>query len=141
VFKSQYGFLIEKDGVTMGRKTAIRRGGAVLASLLIGAIEPAGAASLVGGQTDDSVCDLGSASQNARKLSAAGDFIRAQCKNGQMLVGSGIVPAGGFDSEVVRLARTFCRMADIQTRRTQGNMAGLVMEIDEVRCTIEKLPT
>jgi hypothetical protein len=78
VFKSQYGFLIEKDGVTMGGKTAIRRGCAVLASLLIGAIEPAGAASLVGGQTDDSVCDLGSAPQNARKLSAAGDFIRAQ---------------------------------------------------------------
>ena len=125
----------------MGGKTAIRRGGAVLASLLICAIEPTGAASLVGGQTDDSVCDLGSASQNARKLSAAGDFIRAQCKNGQMLVGSGIVPAGGFDSEVVRLARTFCRMADIQTRRTQGNMAGLVMEIDEVRCIIGKLPT
>jgi hypothetical protein len=32
-------------------------------------------------------------------------------------------------------------MADIQTRRTQGNMAGLVMEIDEVRCIIGKLPT
>ena len=113
----------------------------MLASLLICAIEPAGAASLVGGQTDDSVCDLGSAPQNARKLSAAGDFIRAQCKNGQVLVGSGIVPAGRFDAEVVRLARTFCRMADIQTRRTQGNMAGLVMEIDEVRCIIGKLPT
>lgn len=112
----------------------------MLASLLICVIEPAGAASLVGGQTDDSVCDLGSATQNARKLSAAGDFIRAQCKNGQVLVGSGIVPAGGFDSDVVRLARTFCRLADIQTRRTQGNMAGLVMEIDEVRCSIEKLP-
>ncbi|ABM60729.1 hypothetical protein Veis_5043 (plasmid) [Verminephrobacter eiseniae EF01-2] len=125
----------------MGGKTAIRRGGAVLASLLICVIEPAGAASLVGGQTDDSVCDLGSAPQNARKLSAAGDFIRAQCKNGQVLVGSGIVPVGGFDSEVVRQARTFCRLVDIQTRRIQGNMAGLVMEIDEVRCTIGKLPT
>lgn len=113
----------------------------MLASLLICAMEPSGAASLVGGQTDDSVCDLGSAPHNARKLSAAGDFIRAQCKNGQMLVGSSIVPVGGFDSEVVRLARTFCRMADIQTRRTQGNMGGLVMEIDEVRCTIGKLPT
>jgi hypothetical protein len=86
-------------------------------------------------------CATWAAPQNARKLSAAGDFIRAQCKNGQVLVGSGIVPAGGFDSEVVRLARTFCRMADIQTRRTQGNMAGLVMEIDEVRCIIGKLPT
>ncbi|MCW5287483.1 hypothetical protein [Verminephrobacter eiseniae] len=113
----------------------------MLASLLICVIEPAGAASLVGGQTDDSVCDLGSAPQNARKLSAAGDFIRAQCKNGQVLVGSGIVPVGGFDSEVVRQARTFCRLVDIQTRRIQGNMAGLVMEIDEVRCTIGKLPT
>ncbi len=111
----------------------------MLASLFICVIEQAGAASLVGGQTDDSVCDLGSAPQNARKLSAAGGFIRAQCKNGQVL-GSGIVPAGGFDSEVVRLARTFCRLADIQTRRTQGNMSGLVMEIDEVRCSIEKLP-
>ncbi|MBC7207241.1 MAG: hypothetical protein H5U27_12065 [Methyloversatilis sp.] len=125
----------------MGRKIAIRRGCAVLASLLVCAIEPAGAASLVSGQTDDFVCDLGSAPQNARKLSAAGDFIRAQCKNGQVLIGSGIVPVGGADSDVVRLARTFCRMADIQTRRTQGNMAGLVMEIDEVRCIIGKLPT
>ena len=124
----------------MGRNAAIKRGCGVLASLLICVIEPAGAASLVGGQTDDSVCGLGSAPQNARKLSAAGDFIRAQCKNGQVLVGSGIVPAGGFDSDVVRLARTFCRLADIQTRRTQGNMSGLVMEIDEVRCSIEKLP-
>lgn len=113
----------------------------MLASLVFCAIEPAGAASLVGGQTDDSVCDLGSAPQNARKLSTAVDFIRTQCKNGQVLVGSGIVPAGGFDSEVARLARTFCRMADIQIRRTQGSMAGLVMEIDEVRCAIGKLPT
>jgi len=112
----------------------------MLASLLICAIAPASAASLVGGQTYDSVCDLGSVPQNARKLSAAGDFIRAQCKNGQVRVGSGIVPAGGFDSEVVRLARTFCRMADIQIRRTQGNMAGIVMEFDEVRCIIGKLP-
>lgn len=127
--------------MTMGEKTAIRRRCAVLASLLICAIEPAGSASLVGGQTDDSVCDLGRAPQNARKLSAAGDFIRAQCKNGQILIGSSIVPVGGADSDVVRLARTLCRMADIQTRRTQGNMAGLIMEIDEVRCTIGKLPT
>nr|WP_181392189.1 hypothetical protein [Laribacter hongkongensis] len=121
-------------------KTVIRRGTAVLASLLICAMEPTGAASLVGGQTDDSVCDLGRAPLNVRKLSAASDFIRAQCKKGQVLVGTGIVPAGGFDSEVVRLARTFCRMADIQTQRTQGDMGGLVMEIDEVRCTIGKLP-
>ncbi len=124
----------------MGWKEAIRRGCGVLASLVIFAIEPASAASLVGGQTDDSVCDLGSAPQNSRKLSVAGDFIRAQCKNGQVLVGSGIVPAGGFDSEVVRQARTFCRLADIQTRRTQGNMSGIVLEIDEVRCSIKKLP-
>ena len=53
----------------------------MLASLLIGAIEPAGAASLVGGQTDDSVCDLGSASQNARKIYEAGDFIPAPPEN------------------------------------------------------------
>lgn len=112
----------------------------MLASLLICAIEPAGAASLVGGQTDDSVCDLGSAGQNARKLPEAGDFVRAQCKNGQVLMGSSIVPVGGFDSDVVRLARAFCRMSEVQTRRTQGNMGGLVMEIDEVRCTIGKLP-
>ena len=113
----------------------------MLASLFICAIEPPGAAPPVGAQTAAAVRGAGSAPQNARKLSAAGDFIRAQCKNGQMLVGSGIVPAGRFDAEVVRLARTFCRMADIQTRRTQGSMVGLVMEIDEVRCTIEKLPT
>lgn len=111
-----------------------------MAGLLICAIEPAGAASLVGGQTDDSVCDLGRAPENARKLSVAGDFIRAQCKNGQVLVGSSIVPVGGFYSEVVRQARAFCRLADIQTRRTQSNMFGLAMEIDEVRCSIEKLP-
>ena len=55
-------------------------------------------------------------------------------------MGSGIVPAGGSDAEVVRLARNFCRVADIQIRRTQADMGGLIMEIDEVRCTIGKLP-
>lgn len=113
----------------------------MLASLLICAIEPAGAASLVGGQTDDSVCDLGRAPGNVRELSKAADFIRTQCKNGQVLMGSAIVPAAvAYESAVVLLARDFCRMSDIQTRRMQGNMAGLVMEIDEVRCTIGKLP-
>lgn len=73
------------------------------------------------------------------RFAEAADFIRVQCKNDQVLVESSIVPAGGFDSEVVRLARTFCRMAEIQIRSTQGNMAGLVMEIDEVRCAIGKL--
>ena len=73
------------------------------------------------------------------RFAETADFIRAQCKNDQVLVESSIVPAGGFDSEVVRLARTFCRLAEIQTRSTQGNMVGLVMEIDEVRCAIGKL--
>lgn len=126
--------------MTMGRKTAIRRVGGMLAAVVICAIQPAGAASLLGGQTDNSVCDLGTAPQNSRKIYQASDFIRAQCKNGQVLVGSGIVPAGGSDAEVVRLARSFCRVADIQIRRTQADMGGLIMEIDEVRCTIGKLP-
>ena len=38
------------------------------------------------------------------RFAETADFIRAQCKNDQVLVGSSIVPAGGFDSEVVRLA-------------------------------------
>jgi len=106
----------------MGRKTAIRRVGGMLAAVVICAIQPAGAASLLGGQTDNSVCDLGTAPQNSRKIYQAS------------------VPAGGYDAEVVRLARNFCRVADIQIRRTQADMGGLIMEIDEVRCTIGKLP-
>ncbi|GEC95825.1 hypothetical protein ZRA01_18980 [Zoogloea ramigera] len=42
------------------------------------------------------------------RFAEAADFIRAQCKNDQVLVVSSIVPASGFDSEVVRLERTFC---------------------------------
>ncbi len=64
------------------------------------------------------------------RFAEAADFIRAQCKNDQVLVGSSIVPASGFDSEVVRLERTFCRLAEIQTRLTQSNITGLVTEID-----------
>jgi len=55
-------------------------------------------------------------------------------------MGAGIVPVGGSEPEVVRLARSFCRVADIHIRRTQTDVGRLIMEIDEVRCTIGKLP-
>jgi hypothetical protein len=120
--KSQYGFLA---GTTAWRWAEKQQSGegvcAVLASLLIGAIEPAGAASWSAVKpTIPCATPQAAPLQNARKIYEAGDFIRAQCKNGQLLVGSGIVPAGGFDSEVVRLARTFCHMADIQASAHTG---------------------
>lgn len=132
-------------GKTPGRRpirpNTFRRGLALaLAGALIGTAVPAGAVARLGGQTDDSVCDVGATQQRNRDWPEVADFIRAKCKNGQLLMGSSVVPAGGFDSEITVLARGLCRIADIQARRTQGNMAGIVMEYDEVRCKLEKLP-
>lgn len=118
-----------------------RRGLALaLAGLLICPVAPAGAVSRLGGQTDDSVCDVGSTASRSREWPEAADFIRARCKNGQLLLGSSVVPAGNFDPEITVLARAFCRIADIQARRTAGSAGPLMMEFEEVRCRIEKLP-
>lgn len=119
-------------------KNALIQG--LLASLAIDVMSPVYAEARFGGQTDESVCDVGRTDQRSSKWPTGWEFVRAKCKNGQALMANGIVPVGGFDSEAVGLARAFCRMSDIQSRRTQGNMAGLVIENDEVRCTIEKLP-
>lgn len=112
--------------------------------IFTGFIGPTYAASLVDEQTDDSVCDLGHASKNTGKLSSLDkgvDFISSKCRNGQVLIGSSIVPASSSDSTVITLAKKFCMIADIQTKRTQIVLGGsLPMEIDEVRCTIKKLP-
>ncbi len=123
------------------RPNALQRGLALaLAGVLIGTSAPAGAAARLGGQTDDSVCDVGSTASRSREWPEAGDFIRAKCRNGQLLMGSSVVPAGNFDPEITALARAFCRIADIQARRTQGSAGPLIMAFEEVRCRIEKLP-
>ena len=125
----------------MGKNTAIMRGCAVLASLLICAIEPTGAASLLGGKTDDSVCDLGTTPENDQKLSVAGKFIREHCKNGQVLMGSRIAPDDRFaDSPVERLAVTFCSKVEIHNRRIPSDLPAVTMVIADVRCTIDFFP-
>ena len=98
------------------------------------------AESRLGGETDDSVCDVGATYKRHNTWPVAADFVRARCKNGQLLMGSSIVPAGGFDSEIKRLTRGFCRIADIQLQRTAGELLGIPTEFEEGRCKIEKLP-
>jgi hypothetical protein len=124
----------------MTKNATIRAVLVVLASIAIFTAMPVQAASRLGGQTDDSVCDVGKTWQRVNGVPATGEFVRTSCKNGQLLMGVSVAPAGDFDSEIVVLARTLCRIADIQTRRNQGDMGGIVMEYDEVRCKIEKLP-
>lgn len=123
------------------RPNTFRRGLALaLAGMLIGAAAPAGAVARLGGQTDDSVCDVGSTASRSQEWPVAAEFVRAKCKNGQLLMGSSVVPVGNFDPEIVVLARAFCRIADIQARRTAGSAGPLMMAFEEVRCRIEKLP-
>lgn len=132
-------------GKTPGRRPIrqnIHQAGLVLAlaGTLICAAAPAGAVSRLGGQTDDSVCDVGSTASRSREWPEAAEFVRAKCRNGQLLLGSSVVPAGNFDPEITVLARAFCRIADIQARRIAGSAGPLMMEFEEVRCRIEKLP-
>lgn len=98
------------------------------------------AVSRQGGATDDSVCDLGRTYERNRDNSWVGDFIKTQCKNGQLLIGSSVVPVGGFESEIMGLSKANCQIADIQARRFQGNAGPMGMEFEEVRCRITKLP-
>lgn len=120
------------------------RGWRGVAGLLAGAVVAAVAlgwvAARLGGETGDSVCDVGRTQEPGRDGARAGDFIRVQCKNGQMLVGSSVVPAGGFESEILGLAKRYCRVADIQVRRTHENAGPFLVEFEAVRCRIEKLP-
>lgn len=100
---------------------------------------PGWAASRLGGETDDSVCDVGPTYERSRDETRAGDFIRSSCRNGQVLIGASVVPAGGFESEIMRLAKANCRIADIQAQRVRRSTGPIFMEFDEVRCRIEKL--
>lgn len=118
--------------------------GASVMTVLVGALmasTPAAAVSRLGGGTDDSVCDLGSLEQRRADALGPGEFVKAKCKNGQLLMGKSVVPLGSSQSDIMNLARTYCRIADIQANRIRGDMMGLPMEWDEVRCRIEKLKT
>jgi hypothetical protein len=117
------------------------RGGLLAIATACIAIQ-SGAVARQGGTTDDSVCDLGRTYErtSTRDNSWIGDFIKAKCKNGQLLMGSSVVPAGGFESEIMGLSKANCQIADIQARRFQGNAGPITMEFEEVRCRITKLP-
>jgi hypothetical protein len=97
------------------------------------------AASRFGGSTDDSVCDVGNTDRRVQGVMSPQAFIKQSCKNGQLLVGNSVVPLGSSAPEIVELAQTYCRIADIQSRRSRANMAGIDMEYEEVRCRLEKL--
>lgn len=98
------------------------------------------AAPRLGGVTDDSVCDVGSTEQRREGALAPREFIERQCKNGQLLVGVSVVPAGGMSEPLITaLARTYCRIADVQVVRSVRDIGGLTMEYEEARCVISKL--
>lgn len=101
---------------------------------------PGWAVTRQGGATDDSVCDVGRTYERSRDGVSSWEFVRTQCKNGQLLTGTSVVPIGGGETEIMGLAKTFCRIADIQSRRFQGNVGPLGMEFEEARCRVEKLP-
>lgn len=101
---------------------------------------PAWAVSRQGGATDDSVCDVGRTYERSRDGVSSWEFVRTQCKNGQLLMGTSVLPVGGGETEIMGLAKTFCRIADIQSRRFQGNVGPLGMEFEEARCRVEKQP-
>lgn len=111
------------------------------ALLSIGVTCCASAASRLGGATDDSVCDVGSTDRRVAGVAAPQAFIKTSCKNGQLLMGTSVVPLGSGDPEILELARAYCRIADIQSTRTQANMAGITMEYEQVRCVLQKLRT
>jgi hypothetical protein len=117
------------------------RGVFLLVGLLAVGSMPAVAVSRLGGVTDDSVCDLGSLEQRQADVPSAAAFVKAKCKNGQLLMGKSVVPLGSGQSEIMNLARAYCRIADIQVNRIRGGMMGVPMEWDEVRCPIAKLKT
>ncbi len=101
---------------------------------------PAWAVSRQGGSTDDSVCDVGRTYERSRDGVSSWEFVRTQCRNGQLLMGTSVVPVGAGETEIMGLAKTFCRIADIQSRRFQGSVGPLGMELEEARCRVEKLP-
>lgn len=108
-------------------------------TLLASLGEPgAQAASRFSGSTDDSVCDVGRTDQRTRPNVEAFDFVKSRCKNGQLLTGSGPVPAGGYEPEIEALAKRYCRIADIEATRTEGSLAGIRVEFSQVRCKIGK---
>ena len=96
------------------------------------------AASRFSGVTDDSVCDVGRTDQRTSPNVEAFDFVKSRCKNGQLLTGSSPVPVGGYEPEIEALAKHYCRIADIDAKRTAGSLAGISVEFAQVRCKIEK---
>ena len=111
----------------------------VIAVAIIGMLaQPAQAASRLGWQSDDSVCELGDILTNS--TIKPDDFIRNHCKNGQLLIGTSVAPFGGRFSDVMQLARNFCSIATIQSSRYDYNASGMAVTIEEIRCPIKKLP-
>lgn len=97
------------------------------------------AAARFGGTTDDSVCDIGATHQRPRPNVEPAEFIQAQCRNGQLLIGNSIVPSGNFAPAVDGLSKRYCKIADIQAWRTQGDLMGLRVDYAHVRCKLDKL--
>lgn len=104
---------------------------------LLGTAEPVEAAAREGGRTDDSVCDLGRLYNRSSELPDAYQFVRTQCKNGQVLMAIAVVPAGNFDSQAKGVGYEFCSIAELQLRQFAGPVS---LEFEEVRCVISKLP-
>jgi hypothetical protein len=122
------------------RTSSTKHWGAALVIVAGGLAFPGWAVTRQGGVTDDSVCDLGRTYERSRDGVSAWEFVRAQCKNGQLLIGISVVPVGGGETEIMGLSKAFCRIADIQSRRFQGHAGPLGMELEEARCRLEKLP-
>lgn len=113
---------------------------AFAAAIAACAAAPAMAVSRLGAATDDSVCDVGSTDRRAAGLIPPAEFVKSKCRNGQLLIGISVVPLGSSQPEIAELASRYCTIAGIQSSRSVSNMAGIAMEYEQVRCTIEKMP-
>ena len=124
----------------MNRRAAILRWTVAIATTVVECSGPAFAVARLGGETDDSVCDVGRTDQRMTGALGPQNFVATKCRNGQLLMATSVVPAGGFEPATTSLGKTFCRIADIQSRRFQENVGPLPMEFEELRCQIAKLP-
>ena len=101
---------------------------------------PVLAASRMGGMTDDSVCDVGRTQVPVKPENIrAEDFIKTQCKNGQVLTGASTVAYGNAMPEIEYLAKRYCLMAEIQMWGSAEYFLGIRQEWVHARCVIAKL--
>ena len=99
------------------------------------------AASRFGTPSDDSVCDVGDAAKRAAGVMSAEAFVKTRCRNGQVLVGTGVVPLGSSPSDIALLAMKSCAAATIESSRSSEVMGGISVDVERVRCPISKLPS